>query len=249
MTTLLVDGDEYLFKACAACEQEIRWDDQNHVLFSNEVKAWSVFEEMLGRLQERFNTERLTLCWGSSPYFRTEIEPSYKAGRARKPLCYALLRERCSDQFDTASFRGLEADDVMGILATSPKRRSMEDVMGKCIVVSQDKDMQTLPITHWDGEHLTTYSEAEADYFHMYQTLIGDKTDGYPGCPGMGPVKAKKALEPDTELDRPDWLKVVNAFEAAGLTEADAIKQARLARILRWSDWDSKEKKPILWQP
>src|SRR5271168_4172885 len=137
MTHLLIDGDEYLFKATAAVEHETRWDDQNHVLFSNEKHAWSVFEQMLARLAARFNSQSLTLAWGSPPYFRTEIAPSYKAGRARKPLCYALLRDKCEGTFANKAFPGLEADDVLGLLATHPKG-------GKCIVVSQDKDMQTL---------------------------------------------------------------------------------------------------------
>jgi DNA polymerase I len=261
MTHLLIDGDEYLFKATAAVEHEVRWDDQNHVLFSNEVKAWSVFTDMIDRLVERFRPDMLLLAFGSQPYFRTEIEPNYKAGRGRKPLCYASLREMCDKRYKTSTRPGLEADDVMGIWATHP------DYAGKCIAVSQDKDMQTLPIAHWDGEGLVTYTEAEADYFHLYQTLIGDKTDGYPGCPGMGPVKAKKLLHdctycnwigtpsckcgPERGCLKPyaQWLAVVEAFKKAGLDEAEALKQARLARILRYEDWDNKEKKPILWQP
>ena len=32
-------------------------------------------------------------------------------------------------------------------------------------------------------------------------------------------------------------------------TEMIALLNARLARILRWSDWDAKNKQPILWRP
>jgi DNA polymerase-1 len=42
---------------------------------------------------------------------------------------------------------------------------------------------------------------------------------------------------------------VVSLYAKAGLTEADALRQARLARILRWTDWDNKKKEPILWTP
>ena len=37
------------------------------------------------------------------------------------------------------------------------------------------------------------------------------------------------------------------AFEKKGLTESDALVQARVARILRASDYDFAAKKPILW--
>jgi DNA polymerase-1 len=99
-------------------------------------------------------------------------------------------------------------------------------------------------------------TETQADYWHLYQTLIGDATDGYKGCPGIGPKKAERLLD-DTDWtsecgqtwSQAMWVKVVEAFVSAGLTEADALRRARLARILRWSDWDSENKQPKLWTP
>jgi len=41
----------------------------------------------------------------------------------------------------------------------------------------------------------------------------------------------------------------VAAFESRGLTEEDALIQARVARILRADDYDFKESQPILWSP
>jgi DNA polymerase-1 len=126
----------------------------------------------------------------------------------------------------------------MGILATNPHSKTQK------IIVSQDKDMKTIPTQVWDGKDLVTITEGEANYRHLYQTLIGDAADGYKGCPGVGPVKATKLLDAD-----PTWATVVAAYTKAGLTEADALTQARLARILRWSDWDAEKKEPILWTP
>ena len=45
------------------------------------------------------------------------------------------------------------------------------------------------------------------------------------------------------------WAVVLAAYEKAGLTEADALAQARVARILRASDYDFKQKKVKLWNP
>ena len=41
----------------------------------------------------------------------------------------------------------------------------------------------------------------------------------------------------------------MEAFEKKGLTEDDALLQARVARILRASDYDFKKKEPIMWTP
>src|SRR5262249_46300215 len=158
---------------------------------------------------------------------------------ARKPLCYASIKQRAEEHYKTESFPSLEADDVMGILATKPG--------ANCIIVSQDKDMKTIPAPLWDGKEMKHVSIAEADYWHLFQTLVGDNADGYKGCPGIGPVKAAKLLTvTDDNRNLSRWDIVHLAFANAGLDHAAALQQARLARILRWDDWDRQKKEPIL---
>lgn len=238
--TLLIDGDEYLFRACSAVERETRWDEWNHVLHCNEVEAWDNFQRMVEQTCDRLSTPDAVLCFsGKRPYFREVLAPSYKGNRTgRKPLCYSILRGLCDEHYTIRSFDGLEADDVMGILATKHRDKH------RYIIVSQDKDMQCVPGALFRGGEVVSISEEDADRFFLFQTLRGDPSDGYPGCPGMGDVKATKWL-----ADLCTWPRVVLAYEKAGLTENDALLQARLARILRWSDWDSTKKEPILWQP
>jgi DNA polymerase-1 len=259
---LLIDGDEFLFRACAAVEKEVKFNvilgevDWNeppiHVLGSNPVQAREVLDEMIERIFERFETRNHAMCFSSPPNFRYGVDPTYKNNRAnsRKPLCYVELREQVENAFKCRAFPGLEADDVMGVLATHPKtvRESQP------IIISQDKDMQTIPTQVWRQGELMTISEEQADYYHLFQTLIGDTSDGYKGCPGVGKVKAEKLLsdalaEPRHTGDNVLWPVVVAAFEKAKLTEQDALTQARLARILRWSDWNNTKKEPILWTP
>ena len=45
------------------------------------------------------------------------------------------------------------------------------------------------------------------------------------------------------------WTTVVKAFTDKGLTEDDALLNARLARILTIDDYDTKRQEPILWTP
>jgi 5'-3' exonuclease len=244
VTQLLIDGDEYLFKACAAVEREVRWDEFNHVLYCNRNEAWDNHTRLISQLFERFDTSDHLLCFsGEQPYFRHAISTDYKPGRSRKPLCYTELRELCDEKWNTISYPHLEADDVMGILAR-PGR----------IVISQDKDMKGVPCDlSQDGGELEHVTPSDADYWHMFQTLVGDRVDGYSGCPGVGPVKAEAILQRWKQNFPGDhaalWTMIVHHFEKRGLTEADALVQARLARILRSSDWDKNKKEPILWSP
>lgn len=248
MTILLIDGDQYLYKACAALETEVQWDEQNHVLACNAEEAWDVFVGSIEKIKDELNAETGYLAFTGRGNFRQSIYPPYKNHRPkRKPMCYGLLLERARSHFKCHSVDGLEADDVLGIWATSGK-------FGDAVIVSDDKDMQTLPTTIYRDGEVIDQCLSEADRFWLFQTLTGDTADGYPGCPGIGKVKAERLLDEfrfgefGFELE-PAWEAVVRTYEAAGLTKEDALVQARLARILRASDWDSEKKEPILWEP
>ena len=141
-------------------------------------------------------------------------------------------------EFDSILVDELEADDVMGVLG------SIEGT--KAIIVSDDKDMKSIPAKLFrpqSNERLDT-TLAEADRCFLLQTLTGDVTDGYAGLKGVGPKSAEKILGA-----RPTWGAVVAAYEKQELTEDYALTQARLARILRSSDWDDKKQSVILWEP
>lgn len=249
-TTLLIDGDLILFRACAAVEKEVRWDENTHVLSSDWEDAQDAAASAVSSLFERFGTERHIIALSQGPTFRHKLTSTYKSNRAgqRKPLCYSRAVEWCEENYKVVKFPGLEADDVLGIFAS----RAPDET----ILCSMDKDMKTVPCTLWNGKELRRISEAEADYWFLYQTLIGDTTDGYPGCKGIGPKKAEALLTVSdgdlyakTPLMAWAWPVVVQAFEKAGFAADFALLQARLARILRASDWDATKKEPILWTP
>lgn len=243
---LLIDGDLILHRGCVAVEKDIRWDEDYHVLFSSWEEAWHNVVAGIERLMERFDTRRHLIALSGDENFRRKIDSGYKSNRAgsRKPLCFYRAKQQLREQYETYTHDALEADDVMGIFGSRHK---------DSIICSADKDMKTVPATIYDGKDVKVISEEEADYWHLFQTLVGDTSDGYPGCPGIGPVKAEKLLNSDGAIEaiseNPRWVRVVEAFLKAGLTEEDALRQARLARILRDSDWDAVKKQPILWTP
>jgi 5'-3' exonuclease len=244
-THLLIDGDQYLYRSAAAAEHDVRWDDENHVLTANEIEVWDTVRQSLDKVFKHFGTTAHTMAMGEGPYFRHKLAPDYKKGRTRKPLCFYDVRTRMQDEYNVVTLPGIEADDIMGILATKPNNFDK-------IIVCRDKDLKQIPGKLWDGKKFKVITEQEADYWHLYQTLVGDSSDGYKGCPGVGPKKAEAILKSACADDGQDayvWSAVVATYEKAKLTEADALLQARLARILRWSDWDSKKKEPILWEP
>ena len=105
--------------------------------------------------------------------------------------------------------------------------------------------MRQIPGKLYDFKETVTISPDEGARWHLIQSLAGDNTDGYSGVPGVGVKRAEQIFK----LKGYTWKAVVETFEEKGLTEEDALINARLARILTTSDYDHGKKEPILWQP
>jgi DNA polymerase-1 len=241
-STLLIDGDLILYKATSAVEMDWRIDEDNHILWSNAAEAFDLFTQQVDRLKHDLSTDDLVIAFTKGQSFRSALYEPYKAPRQgnRKPLAFADVRERVERTYRTLIHPGLEADDVLGIWAT-------RGTFINPIIVSEDKDLKTIPGKLYRQNELVEITEDEANYNFLFQTLTGDVTDGYPGCPGVGPKTAEKVLGDTNDMSQL-WAKVVACYEHHKLTEEDALTQARMARILRASDWDDKKKEPILWQ-
>jgi len=251
MRTLLIDADVVAYNAAFACEKAVELEPGYWTWFVHEDEVIAAFDGEVQRMMDTLNADDFKLCLTDSEgNFRLGIHGDYKGGRksVRKPIILKHFKQWLIDERGAYWRPGLEGDDVMGIFATHPKL-----VPGEKIIVSIDKDMKTIPgkFIRWGTEdaEVVEVSEKEADYWHLYQTLTGDVTDGYKGCPGIGPKNAEKILADFYEDGFDAWGAVVKTYESKGLTEDDAIVQARMARILRASDYDFKNKRPILWNP
>lgn len=242
--TLIIDGDIIAYKAAASVEKSINWGEGVWTVHSFEEEGIAAMETQIATLIETLNGGDTIFALSDGRSFRYDIWPAYKSNRKeqRKPLILPFLKEHLLENYRTYLRPRLEGDDILGILMTSKTI-----VKGDKIQVSIDKDQRCIPGKFYDQgrKEFRDISEEEADRFHLYQTLIGDTTDGYPGLPGCGPKTAEKILEKGGYT----WACVVAAYEKAGLTEADALVQARTARILRNTDFDFEKKEPRLWTP
>jgi DNA polymerase-1 len=245
MTTALVDGDVVLYEITFASEEAWDWGNDLWTLHSDFRTAKQRFDCWITNLQERLQADRVIIALSDKNNWRKEVLPSYKANRKskRKPVTFPRLRQYAEDVYETVCWPALEADDVLGILATG-----RDD---DCIIVTIDKDLMTVPGRHYyfnketeDGVDIIEVTQEQADYNHLLQALTGDAVDGYFGCPGIGPVRADRLLK-----EHPTWGTVVAAYEKAGMTEEEALVQARVARILRNAEYTRKTGEVILWTP
>ena len=242
--TLLIDADWLCYNCSYAVENDDRFDDNLHVLYSRPSWALDLIETYIQRYKEVSEDEgEVLMCFTSYPTFRHDLYQEYKANRKsrRKPLALKAVMDALTKRYRCIRYDGLEGDDVLGILATS---KELDDP----IIVSPDKDMRTIPCKLLAGEDLELITRRQADRNWMAQALTGDTTDNYKGIAGVGVVTANKILGDTKEL--PDmWEVVVKEYEKKQGGYKEALLTARLARILRSGDYNTKTGKVKLWKP
>ena len=238
--TLLVDGDIVAFQAAASLEHPTKYDEDTWILWASESDTKAKFDDMMETLTEKSGASDVIVAFTDKVNFRKELCETYKANRAkqRKPMMLPMLREYCTARYRTLVYPRLEADDVLGICGT------YEPLFEEPIIYSIDKDLMQIPGLHLVDDEIVEVTPEQADYFFLKQVLTSDQADNYAGCKGIGEKRATAILDDD-----PTWEAVVKAYTKAGLSEEDAIFQARLARILRHGEYDMKNSKVKLWSP
>lgn len=261
--TLLIDADLIAYRTACKFEQKFEFGDDFGVSY-DEDGAIQATEDFVDDLCEKFNPGKVIFCFSGEANFRYDVLPTYKHNRRGKPKpkLFWSIKEYCEAEYPWLEVPNLEADDVLGIYGSRDP--------DKYIVCSGDKDLKTVPCTLHNFLKDTTerISEDRANYWFFYQTLIGDSTDGYKGCPLVGPKKAEKFLadvydewDGDLPYDEYVWKAIVERYEAVSesqamkaygvypLTEEIALQQARVARILRDGEYDFDTQEVKLWKP
>ena len=236
---LLIDADYIVYKCCASCEYEIDYGSDVIVVASRFSDALEAVERELKKIGNHFPfaTPEKVLFFSDSINFRKQIDPDYKGHRNRKKPCgYKRVINELHSRYKCVIMPTLEADDGLGIAATEEEGN---------VIVSPDKDMRQIPGQIFNMEETMSVTPLEGHQWHFIQTLAGDQTDGYAGVPGIGVKRAVQLFEGEGYT----WKTVVEAFEAKGLTEEDALRNARLAKILQTTDYDYTSNRPILWSP
>lgn len=161
--------------------------------------------------------------------FRNKLFTDYKANRPPMP---EDLKQQIPPLFEIIktlglnliSIEGIEADDVIGTLATKFSAQGYES-----LIVSSDKDMAQLVNTHTkildpvkntilDTDAIKEIFELAPDQIIDWLALMGDKSDNIPGVDGVG-LKTSVALLQNMQsvdniyanLDKLETLKIRGA--------------------------------------
>ena len=235
---LLIDADFIVYKSCAAAETEVDFGNDVILVTSNFSDAYGATKREITKLENKFGSfTSVILFFSDSKNFRKDILSDYKGHRQRKKPCgYRRVINRLKKEYEVIIMPTLEADDAMGIYGTKN--------LGN-IICSPDKDMRQIPGKLYNMEDTTLITQEDGAKWHLIQSMAGDQTDGYSGVPGIGVKRAESIFKENGY----SWKTVLETFENKGLSEYEALMNARLARILTVNDYDFKKRKPIPWTP
>jgi len=235
---LLIDADFIVYKCCASVEDEVDWGEDVILVTSRFKEAYTAVKRDLAKLENEFPlVDKMILFFSDHENFRKKIYPEYKGHRNRKKPCgYKRVINKLKEEYEVIIMPALEADDALGIYSTAH--------LGNTIV-SPDKDMRQIPGMLYDFKESTLITSEDGKNWHYIQTLSGDQTDGYSGCPGIGVKRAVTLFEKEGY----NWNTVKKAFAEKDLDEDVALMNARLAKILTVNDYDFQRQQPILWSP
>jgi DNA polymerase-1 len=243
-----------VYKCAFATQETFNWGGGMYSNVSHLPKAQAYFEERIADMAERWKAEPIICLSDSEANWRKEVFPEYKQPRKKigRPTLYRVIRDFIRQNFRFYQMDRMEADDIMGIIATSGQKI----VKGPKLICTIDKDLDQIPAKVWNfdkpSDPVKSITVAEADHFFYEQCLTGDRVDNIPGCPGVGPKTAEKILDKaHVEIhDKSEiWPIIVAQYEKKGLDEDYALTQARVCRICRAEDWDFDKKEVILWTP
>lgn len=205
-TLYLVDGSSYLYRAFHALPA-----------LSNSAGeptgALYGVANMLRRMLREYDPEYMAVIFDAKgKTFRHEMYPQYKANRPPMPADLSRQVPPILELVEALGLpmlqvSGVEADDVIGTLATRAKEQGM-----RCIISTGDKDIaqlvndqvsmiNTMTETSMDRQGVIDKFGVPPERIIDYLALIGDKSDNVPGVDKVGPKTAVKWLAEYSDLD------------------------------------------------
>jgi len=235
----LIDSDSLIYKHASLNQEVTEWDEDTVTITTDLESAIVGLDRNIADIVEAVDADDYLCILSPRKTFRYDLLPSYKGNR--KPPKYPLqllkpLRRHLTNALKSHTPTYVEADDYCVW--------KMYEEPNEWVLCHIDKDLNQAVGAHYNYRNLNTYKvkQDEADYVFYMQILTGDTSDGYKGCPGIGPKKAEKILQTlDLTNKKEVWEAIIETYETKDLTEEDALVQARVARMLRPSEYNGDD--------
>ena len=209
------------------------------------------------RMAKKLPESPQIFCWdGKSPTWRHKLRKDYKGQRPYNPEFERMaaqidvllpLLEKLA--FNVVKVDGVEADDVIGILASKFSATGR-----KVRICSNDKDMYQLvndKVTIWarqrqkgggweetlvDLKFVKNWLGASPEAIIDIRAMAGDGADNLKGLPGIGPVKAVKLYQEGVRPSNSKTQKLLPIDLQAHWPRV--LEEYKMARIITSTDAD-----------
>jgi DNA polymerase-1 len=205
-TLCLVDGSSFLFRAFHAVPPL----SNNKGMPTNAIYGVS---NMLRKMITDYQSDYMAVVFDAAgKTFRNDLYDQYKAQRPPMPDDLRVQIEPLHQLIRAMGLplimeSGIEADDVLGILAQHAEQQGF-----RVVIATGDKDMaqlvtdniileNTMNNTRMDIQGVIDKFGVKPEQIIDYLALIGDSSDNIPGVPKVGPKTAAKWLEQYQTLD------------------------------------------------
>ena len=205
---ILVDGSSYLYRAYHVPQLQRLTNAKGEMTGA----VYGVIN-MLRKLREDYQPEYMAVVFDAKgKTFRHELFEDYKGTRPKMPDDLRNQIEPLHQLVKALGFKlimvpGVEADDVIGTLATQASAKGRE-----LLVSTGDKDMAQLVSPHvtlintmtnklMDEAGVEEKFGVKPEQIIDYLALMGDTSDNIPGVPKVGPKTAAKWLVEYETLD------------------------------------------------
>ena len=233
---ILVDGSSYLYRAFHAMP------GLNNSSGEPTGAVYGV-TNMLRKLLTDYDPQYIAVVFDAKgKTFRNDMYPEYKANRPpmpedlrpQVPLIHEIVEAM---GLNLLVVEGVEADDVIGTLATQAAKEGRD-----AVISSGDKDLAQLVNKHinmvdtmkdvvYDHDGVVAKFGVPPERIIDYLTLVGDTSDNIPGVPKVGPKTAAKWLDEYGSLDE----LIAHADEVKGKVGENlrgALEQIPLSKAL-----------------
>lgn len=174
----LIDGDIVVFRAACSAEDADTW------------VALARADRMIKDILEDTKAIYYQVYLTGDHNFRRELDSQYKANRpSTRPTHWEAARQFLVMEHRAMICTHWEADDELGI--------NQDKIHHHTVICSIDKDLLQIPGRHYNfvRKEFVTVTPFEGMKKLYLQALTGDASDNVFGIPGIGPVKANKALD------------------------------------------------------
>lgn len=247
----LIDADSLIYKVGFSLEDKVIWNEleafvgeeeiDEPIYYADVIQSKKTISTMIENIMFAVDCDKCELWLTGKDNFRSKLPTDYKLHRQgnRKPELYNELKDYLVSTYNTTVANGYEADDALVMLKTLNPY--------KYVLCAIDKDvLYQSEGTHYNysKDEYVTVTKKQAIRYAYYQILVGDASDGYKGCKGIGHVRATKILDEAEKAHKGSqmalkdlyWKAVVTAYESQGQTEDEAELQMQLANMHQLTD-------------